>query len=488
MTTVSCPRCGDKVTAPANASAEAVVRCPLCNEEYPLDEALRSGPPMLIVVAPGPSHSKKDEEGALYLAPAEAPKPFVFEERPAPRKIAGRPRPQRREKNVFMEIFKVVAGGVVGLSIGQLILWWVIPGLQPGQRDPANLAPKLSRYVPWIIPRALRAPNEIPVSKRDFAETKSNRRSDRVASAPRNENHTMPSLPQRTDNRVPQRGAPDPLDSPPDLDPGKLEDLTPDSRPSGSDVNGAPGIANGPVIAAEEVKAALAAAQTSWNESSASEDLGKMRKALKHLARTITFADASDQDIQRAAVAARRLLRDIASNSQQLERLLATPDLSTTFPEKFPGRIVCGTLEEMAEAGRMFRSTLHTAEGHVDVVSVVDPHRSMNEGDRVLILGVDIQTPQQQLVGFEGDSAAVVFGGLVIKQPSQSPAEVREQPVESAERPPAPPRDGDTQSTLEEEARRLKETSGKNAEENAGVANNQKGHKSANEEGDQRNR
>src|SRR5262245_5829981 len=133
MTTVSCPRCGDKVTAPPSASADVVVRCPLCSEEYPLHEALRTVPPMLVIVAPGTSLLSADDEPVIRLAPTEElksdePKPFVFEEREAPRKVTPRPRPQRRPKNPFVEVAKIVVGGVVGLSIGQLILWWV-PGL-----------------------------------------------------------------------------------------------------------------------------------------------------------------------------------------------------------------------------------------------------------------------------------------------------------------------------------------------------------------------
>src|SRR5688572_26794607 len=49
MTIVNCPRCRDEVTVPARASRRALVRCPLCLEEYLLGAAIEL-PPALIVL------------------------------------------------------------------------------------------------------------------------------------------------------------------------------------------------------------------------------------------------------------------------------------------------------------------------------------------------------------------------------------------------------------------------------------------------------
>jgi hypothetical protein len=40
MCIVRCPRCRDEVTVPARATSRALVRCPLCLEQYLLAEAL----------------------------------------------------------------------------------------------------------------------------------------------------------------------------------------------------------------------------------------------------------------------------------------------------------------------------------------------------------------------------------------------------------------------------------------------------------------
>ena len=61
MTIVSCPRCGDKVSAPPAASPSALVQCPLCLEEYFLSDALIQLPPMLIVVGGHAPAFEKEE-------------------------------------------------------------------------------------------------------------------------------------------------------------------------------------------------------------------------------------------------------------------------------------------------------------------------------------------------------------------------------------------------------------------------------------------
>src|SRR5262245_36470026 len=50
MTVVRCPRCRDEVTVPPRATSRALVRCPLCLEQYLLAEALANAPPPLIII------------------------------------------------------------------------------------------------------------------------------------------------------------------------------------------------------------------------------------------------------------------------------------------------------------------------------------------------------------------------------------------------------------------------------------------------------
>jgi len=428
------------VTAPENASTDAVVRCPLCNEEYPLDEALRGVPPMLIVVGAGKSVLASDGDDGIRLAPTETAKPFVFEERAAPTKITARPRPPQREKNPLVEIIKVVAGGVVGLSIGQLLLWWVVPGLQMGQRDPFGLAPKLAPYVPWIIPEGLRPLDEDALVQRE-REQAARRRRPNVTERPAEKQKSPTNSAEKT--IIPQTTLteiPDTTLEPQDDGPNDSPRVTPPSL----------GIANAPQVAADEVNAALAQAQVSWEERTSTMEIGELKTALEQLARAITFADPADEEIQGTAEAATSLLREIAADTGQLEKLVSVTKPSAA-KDKFPGRFIAGEVEQIDKFGRLYSSRVKTHNGNVVIISVVDPLQSISEGDQVLILGVHVDKPMQQLIGLDGRllSQSVVFGGLALKAPHPrvEASTNDEQPLESDERPPAPPLEGDTQDT-----------------------------------------
>jgi len=164
MTIVRCPRCRDDVSVPAGATGRALVRCPLCLEEYLLAEALANLPPPLVIIggevldeaiaAPGAEDEAAEERGYQLAGVFEgrrtaehAPAAAVAMPRPMSRS-ALRPR-QRSSGGVFL-LVNYVVGGVLGLAMGLAVLWW---GLA---RDPLELGPPVARYVPWIVPRAFR--------------------------------------------------------------------------------------------------------------------------------------------------------------------------------------------------------------------------------------------------------------------------------------------------------------------------------------------
>lgn len=178
MTTAACPKCHDEVTVPPGAPRVARVRCPWCREQFELAEVLDRLPPMLeIVSAPGAAKEATEDLGGFEASPEQE---FRLQESSEPEargpsfdfsgngpatataaapSVAARPRtakpttsarPRRKEKSALAEIVKVVLGGVVGLVLAQLILWWL-----PGEwsRDPFEMGPKVSKYVPLIVPK-----------------------------------------------------------------------------------------------------------------------------------------------------------------------------------------------------------------------------------------------------------------------------------------------------------------------------------------------
>ena len=153
MTIVRCPRCRDEVTIPPQAPLSALVRCPLCHEKYLLSEAAAQLPPALILVV-----SELEPQPYAHEPASEQPAPDEYqlatgietgapETRPAFRpSVRSAPRPNRKEKNALVELVKIVGGGVAGLALGLLFLWWV------PRRDPLELGPTVSSYIPWLVP------------------------------------------------------------------------------------------------------------------------------------------------------------------------------------------------------------------------------------------------------------------------------------------------------------------------------------------------
>jgi hypothetical protein len=156
MTIVRCPRCRDEVSVPAKATGRALVRCPLCLEQYLLAEAMAGAPPALVIIG-GEVEQASIEPAAAdeieyriaggYLAddfvgraPAGA---AVKPARPMVRPVS---RPKKKEKNGLVLIVNYVLGGALGLALGLLLLWWGF------RRDPLELGPTVAEYAPWIVP------------------------------------------------------------------------------------------------------------------------------------------------------------------------------------------------------------------------------------------------------------------------------------------------------------------------------------------------
>jgi hypothetical protein len=155
MSIVRCPRCRDEVTVPAKATGKALVRCPLCLEEYLLAEALANAPPPLVIIGGEVEQaaitSAADEyrlAGAPFSAAALDSSAPAGSSALAPRPaVRAMPRPRRQEKGGgVLLLVNYALGGVLGLSLGLLVLWWGF------RRDPLELGPPISRYAPFLVP------------------------------------------------------------------------------------------------------------------------------------------------------------------------------------------------------------------------------------------------------------------------------------------------------------------------------------------------
>ena len=168
MTVSQCPKCHDDVVVPATASEKARVQCPLCREEFELSELFDQLPPALVVLddpEPLASPTAPEAKDGFQLAdtasgagPAVAFKPDgVSTDGPSPAgKTSARrrpsSRPQRKQSSPMKEMIKVFLGGIVGLVIAQLILWWWPGDLSNRKRDFLKIAPSVGKVIPFIVP------------------------------------------------------------------------------------------------------------------------------------------------------------------------------------------------------------------------------------------------------------------------------------------------------------------------------------------------
>jgi hypothetical protein len=281
MTIVRCPRCRDELTVPPQASPAALVRCPLCLEEYLLSEALAQVPPALIVVggaaASEATSAPSDAEYRLaggFAGVAESTVP-AFSQTVTPRSVpAGTPRTRKPSKNAAVEFIKIALGGVAGLAIGLVVLWWVF------RRDPLEWGPPVSAYAPWIVPARFHRQAGGGSSEVTITPPQSRKEKPRSAEGSQREevgaeieqpaglpsaNSDLPQeslKPAAVELDVPPAGPAPPM---PDL-----TDLLPDSVPSALDSPG--GARPGPSAAALARAVATAATKpspgTKWNPNS----------------------------------------------------------------------------------------------------------------------------------------------------------------------------------------------------------------------------
>jgi len=161
MTISPCPKCGDEITVPSCDNRAARVQCPLCQEEYLLDDVLKGLPKTLILLdAPA---------GGYQMAGENRPPAFEFEEASAPQSdlvpayipvVTPSPRPKPKPLNVPVMMMKYASIIICAITLAQFILMWL-----PGQysRDPFKIGPSVGYYVPWIVPSHLRPIPEVKI-------------------------------------------------------------------------------------------------------------------------------------------------------------------------------------------------------------------------------------------------------------------------------------------------------------------------------------
>ena len=202
MSVVACPKCAEKVTLPPRTPPAAKVRCPLCGENYLLEEAMSTMPPMLEVLELPQGYQPAGEvdisteaflktvdrpavmddaddlklaapEGNVAVAddeltptydewgPTRSTEPAYAVEASSTVSPAITPpellqTPVRRKKkqiNPIFHIIGIVGGGIVAIPVALFILLW-LPG--SWRRDPLEIGKPIGEYAPFLVPADFR--------------------------------------------------------------------------------------------------------------------------------------------------------------------------------------------------------------------------------------------------------------------------------------------------------------------------------------------
>lgn len=398
----TCVRCGGPVTVPTDANV-IWVRCPHCGEDYPADQLVLVEAPEIEVVPPpalvlGDSEQQRSSLHSSSDHGLSVPAPTVttlVEEKivqirsPEPSRTPRRRR-QKKDPNSFI---KVALGGIMGLVIGQLILWW-LP--QPYRTDPMQLAPKVPTALAFLVPAELRG--EIRPMER-FPE------GEPTKTAPN-------SLPTNAEEaRIASLHDPQPTG------------VEPGSSQAANEV--VLGLADQPLFSIEELRENLEATRQMDAELdgriASKQSLLRWYLKLAEFAHSVTFADTSSPEVTEFAAQLREFLTEIASDPAKLDRIGKSSGAAIkgrAFHQK--GIVLTGNVQRIGIAGHLFQTEVRLSGGSDRMVAVVsrrDPReaKTYQEGDDVVIMGVVVPDPKLYLLGYSGSEDTVVLGGLPLK-------------------------------------------------------------------------
>jgi len=486
------------VTLPAGLDPNTKVRCPFTKEEFLVSEILDNLPPMLEVVdgpstggssifddaaapalggagigvldvegSPGADKSSDDTAVAHDVAVKEEERETATEDamptfgagvdavKPSDgafdfggvgssetaasatsgAAVGAKPRPKRKQKNMAVEVVKIVLGGIAGLAIATLIMWWGMG------RDPFNLAPKLNKlpgFISFVAPASLREAdqeteddNGEPVSdaddpskgsggrkQKENEEDKSDlsKRDQEVIDTPFGKPGGMEQEPKSDDG--PDQG-------PEDKDEPKKRTDQPPPRETTAGVLDAP-VYSGPELgkalkeADEAMQVVVNAGGLDLSDEARKEEAVAFYRAFCRLGEKITFVDPQGQQVPDRVNAAKTMLADLGRSSENFDTVgrIASVWLDPETTRSTDGILLAGRVTQIkVEArGRLFNTRMVLAGDSKEIVYVFSTqnpldHDDYDKGSHVFLLGTIIEEPSLKIKGYEGTQQRVIWHG-----------------------------------------------------------------------------
>ncbi len=469
MTTALCPRCNDEITVPSRGRPESRVQCPLCLEEMRLEEVLSSVPPMLILLdeadqyeatpAPSKGWSTSASDDAAYEVAGAGSGGHEFlgggigaatTTMGAPSaSIATGPMRVKKQPNIVAEILKVIVGGVVGITLAVMVLWWLPEGY--GQTDILGIGPTIAKYVPQIVPPKFRG--ETPAGG-DGKTSNTNGGNDNEIAMNNNPGktpgRTLP-MPDITPRPTPTPSDPtvlppdptdplnviDPLTTPPDPDdplmvkdpldtPDPTPEPTPESTPEPTPTPDPTPEPTPPADQAADIAKladTITAAQEAVTafETADPADVANRRKLGTELfeaaARVGVAAAKLDQRDSAAAEVLDSLpayMKSISDTPGKVSMLGFLASQRLDSPGEESGIACVGIVKDIRAAGKAFEVQLElTTKDKRPMIIVVkeNPQDVAKVEQKVLVAGTVTDDAAKQVKGYEGAQGIVIVAG-----------------------------------------------------------------------------
>jgi len=349
------------------------------------------------------------------------------------KKVRRAPKP-KKPKNVVLEILKIVGGGVVGLTVAYLFIWW-FPWWPDDRRDPVGLAPKLPGFISFLAPSDLRNPPVEDSEPGEADDQNSGKDNQTNGNRQRSEeddfldepfgfpghggNTPVPGVQggsNKNDNKKPGGRKDGPNKKPDDKE-------TAGGQPVNSGVIGAPSFTSdelgAALLAAVEADQAwdMDAAELSGDDRTAAD--GNWYKAMCELGRHITYVDTGDtKQLTGRRQAVEDLLLDIGGNREKLLILLKAKEWINFEERPTDGILLAGKARSIEKKGPLFHTELRLIGKDAPTVLVLnesDPKTKFESGDNVIMLGTVIDRPSENIGGYTGQKNKVVWSGTVVK-------------------------------------------------------------------------
>jgi hypothetical protein len=333
-----------------------------------------------------------------------------------------RPRLKGTGRHAGVELSKIVAGGLAGLVLAQLMLWW-IPGI--GRRDPLGLAPHLPTWLNVLLPPELRP---APASPRHRPATKPAlparwARSAPAVARPATDRVSSANVISRPDVGRPGEG--DTTAPPPPIagKVGSSEVLTLfDSSP-----NFSAGPLNAPTYSGVQLQAALARVVTALDqlEGAVGAERQQRMELARHLyqrlcdvAQIASFVDSDDPRLGQRMNAVDALLFRIARNQSLLNLVGRTSAGWIASPARTSdGIALVGEVVRIESKGCYWESELQLSSKSKSTIRIVsevppslDPRMPYQLGSHLIVLGSVLADPANELMAYPGQGPIVWCG------------------------------------------------------------------------------